>query len=42
LRNYKFDGAGKYVHFDKNVIIEGEWKNGRPVGQVNEKIINNQ
>jgi hypothetical protein len=39
MRNFKFDGYGKYLNSDKSVEVEGEWRNGVPVGKVNEKIV---
>jgi hypothetical protein len=39
LRNFKFDGYGKYVNEDENVVIEGEWKEGVPMGRVKETLV---
>ena len=33
LKNFMFDGFGKYVNEDESVVIEGEWRDGVPVGK---------
>jgi hypothetical protein len=35
-----FHGFGKYVNEDESVVIEGEWKDGVPLGRVKETLVN--